>query len=122
MSIVKHLQHVTKVMVTRLLATQLCQCPSGKRSGCTNVSCMHCRLQTAIQNVALDQVAGTSAFAESGKASHPSAKHLKPITQAMELVFGSAAAISAAFGLRVSNKSHAWSAISCCIVCSCTAA
>ncbi|KAK9818463.1 hypothetical protein WJX74_005654 [Apatococcus lobatus] len=57
------------------------------------------RLQCAIQNVALEQ-SGAAAFQEGSKGSHPSAKHLKPITQAMELVFGSAAAISAAFGLK----------------------
>ena len=60
-----------------------------------------CRLQTAIQNVALEQSGGPAAFQEGSKGNHPSAKHLKPITQAMELVFGSAAAISAAFGLKV---------------------
>ncbi len=65
---------------------------------------MPCRLQTAIENVGLEQSGGSSAFAESSKGSHPSAKHLKPITQAMELVFGSAAAISAAFGLKVTPR------------------
>ena len=62
-----------------------------------------CRLQNAIQNVALEQSGGAAAFQQGSKGSHPSAKHLKPITQAMELVFGSAAAISAAFGLKVTS-------------------
>lgn len=50
------------------------------------------RLQAAL-NTAADEVAG-------GKAG-PSSKHLKPIVNAVEMVFASAAALSAAFGLKV---------------------
>ena len=72
---------------------------------CLSILWESCRLQTAIQNVSLEQ-GGAAAFQEGSKGNHPSAKHLKPITQAMELVFGSAAAISAAFGLKVPVFCH----------------
>ena len=53
---------------------------------------MMCRLQTAIYLAATeasDQKAG------------PSSRHLKPIVHAVDMVFASAAAMSAAFGHKV---------------------
>jgi len=40
------------------------------------------------------------AGARTGLAEHATARHLKPVVTAVEMVFGSAAALSAAFGLR----------------------
>ena len=66
---------------------------------------MH-RLRDAIQNAA-DQAsasASTSSSHLAGAAADrergPSAKHLKPIVTAVEMVFGSAAALSATFGFK----------------------
>lgn len=64
------------------------------------------RLQEAIQSAA-DQAsnAANSSSSSSSTASDrdrgPSAKHLKPIVTAVEMVFGSAAALSATFGFKV---------------------
>lgn len=59
-----------------------------------------CRLQSAVANAAADQ----AATEVEGKGA-PSAKHLKPIVNAVEMVFASAAALSATFGLKVSLSS-----------------
>lgn len=76
----------------------LCQCVGVK------VCCVAPgRLREAIQSAA-DQ-AGASANSSSSTGSErdrgPSAKHLKPIVTAVEMVFGSAAALSATFGYKV---------------------
>ena len=62
------------------------------------------RLQEAIQSAA-DQASNAANSSSSSTASDrdrgPSAKHLKPIVTAVEMVFGSAAALSATFGFKV---------------------
>lgn len=62
------------------------------------------RLQEAIQSAA-DQASNAANSSSSSIASDrdrgPSAKHLKPIVTAVEMVFGSAAALSATFGFKV---------------------
>ena len=66
---------------------------------CTNI----CRLREAIQSAA-DQASSSHNSSSSSTASDrdrgPSAKHLKPIVTAVEMVFGSAAALSATFGFK----------------------
>ncbi|KAL3132600.1 hypothetical protein ABBQ32_009129 [Trebouxia sp. C0010 RCD-2024] len=61
------------------------------------------RLREAIQSAA-EQAANSSGSSSSSTASDrdrgPSAKHLKPIVTAVEMVFGSAAALSATFGFK----------------------
>ena len=63
-----------------------------------------CRLREAIQSAA-DQASSSHNSSSSSTASDrdrgPSAKHLKPIVTAVEMVFGSAAALSATFGFKV---------------------
>lgn len=64
-----------------------------------------CRLRDAIQNAADQAVASTGSSSQASAASTdrergPSAKHLKPIVTAVEMVFGSAAALSATFGFK----------------------
>ena len=59
-------------------------------------TCGACRLQTAINNAA-EQASTSSGDRRQGAG----AKHLKPIQTAVELVFGSAAALSATFGYKV---------------------
>ncbi|KAK9819719.1 hypothetical protein WJX72_001643 [[Myrmecia] bisecta] len=56
------------------------------------------RLQTAINNAAAEQALVAASVREPRLG--PSAKHLKPIVTAVEMVFASAAALSAAFGLK----------------------
>lgn len=62
------------------------------------------RLQEAIQSAA-DQASNAANSSSSSTGSDrdrgPSAKHLKPIVTAVEMVFGSAAALSATFGFKV---------------------
>ena len=62
------------------------------------------RLREAIQSAA-DQASSSNNSSSSSTASDrdrgPSAKHLKPIVTAVEMVFGSAAALSATFGFKV---------------------
>lgn len=65
------------------------------------------RLRDAIQNAAEQAVATTTssssshiAAAATDRERGPSAKHLKPIVTAVEMVFGSAAALSATFGFK----------------------
>lgn len=61
------------------------------------------RLREAIQNAADQASASTSSSHTSAAADRdrgPSAKHLKPIVTAVEMVFGSAAALSATFGFK----------------------
>ena len=62
------------------------------------------RLREAIQSAA-DQASSSINSSSSSTASDrdrgPSAKHLKPIVTAVEMVFGSAAALSATFGFKV---------------------
>ena len=69
-------------------------------SACDNA----CRLREAIQSAA-DQASSSHNSSSSSTASDrdrgPSAKHLKPIVTAVEMVFGSAAALSATFGFKV---------------------
>jgi len=68
-------------------------------TACDNV----CRLREAIQSAA-DQASSSHNSSSSSTASDrdrgPSAKHLKPIVTAVEMVFGSAAALSATFGFK----------------------
>ena len=65
------------------------------------------RLRDAIQSAA-DQAGASANSSSSSTASDrdrgPSAKHLKPIVTAVEMVFGSAAALSATFGFKVMFK------------------
>ena len=63
------------------------------------------RLKDAIQNAADQAVAaaasgGHAPITASDRERGPSAKHLKPIVTAVEMVFGSAAALSATFGFK----------------------
>ncbi len=62
--------------------------------------CGACRLQTAINNAA-EQASTSGGDRRQGAG----AKHLKPIQTAVELVFGSAAALSATFGYKVCTPS-----------------
>lgn len=65
--------------------------------------CLVGRLREAIQSAA-DQAANNSSSSSSTASERdrgPSAKHLKPIVTAVEMVFGSAAALSATFGFKV---------------------
>ena len=62
--------------------------------------CGACRLQTAINNAA-EQASTSGGDRRQGAG----AKHLKPIQTAVELVFGSAAALSATFGYKVCTLS-----------------
>ena len=68
------------------------------------LGCLMGRLQEAIQSAA-DQASNAANSSSSSTASDrdrgPSAKHLKPIVTAVEMVFGSAAALSATFGFKV---------------------
>lgn len=64
-----------------------------------------CRLRDAIQNAADQAVASTGSSSSApatgtDRERGPSAKHLKPIVTAVEMVFGSAAALSATFGFK----------------------
>ena len=68
-----------------------------------------CRLREAIQSAAEQASSGSATSSSSSTAAGdrdrgPSAKHLKPIVTAVEMVFGSAAALSATFGFKVHSS------------------
>ena len=66
-------------------------------------ACLPCRLQGAIDAAALSRPRALSGHStQDGAAPPPEAtRSLRPLTTAIEMVFGSAAALSATFGFRV---------------------
>ena len=73
----------------------------------SNLLCSVGRLREAIQSAADQAGASGNSSGSSSTANErdrgPSAKHLKPIVTAVEMVFGSAAALSATFGFKVQS-------------------